>query len=168
MIAALFHPKYFVSFPRIPFLGTIEIQNKTLFSQRRTYRYDFKCRKALWLQAREELWSTVVANGRSQTCRDFSRERIMNCCFACCSVIFYVHFCFHIFVLLQQSTWEPKKVIMNLVATTETSISVDSSRLNPRKRLMASHTTEIAPCQPWRRCRTGTDRKCSPTSGTVL
>ena len=62
VIAALLHPKYFVSFPRIPFQETIWNYEQEAFMREkknscRTCRYGVKCRKALWLQASEVLWS---------------------------------------------------------------------------------------------------------------
>ena len=51
--AALLHPKFFVSFPRIQFSETIKLRIRGFFHERknsgRTCHHEVKCRKALWL-----------------------------------------------------------------------------------------------------------------------
>ena len=50
VIASLLHAKLLFSFPRIPFPETVKLRIGGFFGGR-------KCRKALWLQAREASWS---------------------------------------------------------------------------------------------------------------
>ena len=65
------HQNFLVSFPRIPFPETIELRIRGFFHARKnsckTRRYDVKCRKALWLRAREALWSNCKRTQSSKS-----------------------------------------------------------------------------------------------------
>ena len=52
-------------------------------NSRRTCRYEVKCCKAFWLQAREALWSNYKRTQSSES--SFFLFRNMNCCFARCA-----------------------------------------------------------------------------------
>ena len=64
MIPALLHQKCFVIFTRIPISRNYKEEASFVPEEKTTSlrmcRYEFKCRKALWLQAREAVWSNGV------------------------------------------------------------------------------------------------------------
>ena len=72
VISMLLHPKCLVSFPRIPFPETIKLRIRDAFRPRknscRASHYDVtKYRIALWLQAREALWSNCKRTQSSES-----------------------------------------------------------------------------------------------------
>ena len=85
-----FAEKCLVSLPRIPFPQTIKLWMRGFFRARknscRTCHYEVKCRKTLWLQAREAVWSDWKQTQSSES-RFFLRKRNVNCCFARCAAI---------------------------------------------------------------------------------
>ena len=68
---ALLHPNFLVSFPIIPSTETIKLRIRAFFRARknlcRTGHYEAKCRNAIWLQAREALWSNCKRTKLSES-----------------------------------------------------------------------------------------------------
>ena len=78
--AALLHPKFLVSFPRIPFPETLKLRIRGFPARNnscKTFHYEAKCCKVLWLQARQALWSNCKRTHSSE-----SRPSLWECCFA--------------------------------------------------------------------------------------
>ena len=91
MISVLFHSEFLVSFPitfpetsisrNFPMRGFFRLRKNS----RITCRCEVKCRNALYLQAREAVWSNCKRTQSLQANRDFSCVRNMNCCFTHCA-----------------------------------------------------------------------------------
>ena len=84
MIAALLHPKGFVSFPRIPFPETIKLRIRGFFRARMNScgTCIMKPSVAKHYGCKRARHCGLIANDGCQANRDFSCIRNMNCCFA--------------------------------------------------------------------------------------
>ena len=81
--AALLRLNLLVSFLWIPFPETLKLRIRRFFVGKRTLAERvIKCRKALWLHAREALWSNCKQTQSSES--KLFCVRNMNCCFAHC------------------------------------------------------------------------------------